>query len=55
MINLRIKKLPSVTPGLLQHDATVFSIGVAAEVRAFVDEALAFGVHHHAEHVAMTV
>src|SRR5262249_21625175 len=37
--------------GLLQHHATVFGVGVIAEVGAFVDEALAGGVDEYREGV----
>ena len=51
--HLRIEDLPREAARLLQHDAAVLRIGVVAEVRAFVDEALALGVDHDAERVAV--
>src|SRR5262245_3144622 len=52
---LRVEHLPGIASGLLQDGATIFSISVVAEIGAFVDEALAVGVHHQAEWITVAV
>ena len=53
MLDLGIEHVPREAARLLENDAPVLGIRVVAEVRAFVDEPLAFGVHHDAERIAV--
>src|SRR5262249_8428539 len=41
--------------GLLEHGAAIFGVGVVAEIGALVDEALAVGIDHEPERVAVPV
>src|SRR4029079_7119822 len=51
--NLLVEDLPGELTGLHEDDAAVFRIGVIAEVRAFVDEALPMGIDHDAPRVGV--
>src|SRR5262249_50724151 len=53
MLYLLIEDLPGELSRLLQHHATVFRIGVIAEIRPFVDEALAVRVDHDRERIGV--
>ena len=48
-----VEHLPCELPRLLQHRAAVLRVGVVAEVRALIDEALPVRVHHDAEGIAV--
>jgi hypothetical protein len=51
--DLGIEDLPREHAGLLQHHAPVFGVGVVAEIRPLIDEALTAGVHHDAPRIAV--
>ena len=53
VLHFLIENLPGELTGLLQHHATIFGVGIIAEIRAFVDEALAHGVDQNAERIGM--
>src|SRR5262245_49091899 len=53
MLHLAVEDLPGELAGLLQYHATVFGIGVVAEVRALVDEALAVGIDENGERIGV--
>ena len=55
MQHLRVEHLPGVAAGLREHGAAVFGVGVIAEIRALIDEALAVGVDHDAERIAVPI
>ena len=41
MLHLLVENLPGELARLLENDAAIFGVGVVAEIRALVDEALA--------------
>src|SRR5215208_1510077 len=53
MLHLLVENLPGELSRLLEDHAAVFRVGVIAEVRAFVDEALAGGVDHDGERIGV--
>src|SRR5262249_30071767 len=53
VLHLLVENLPGELAGLLEHDAAVFRVGVVAEVRALVDEALAGRIDQDGERVGM--
>ena len=52
-LHLAVEDLPGELPGLLQDHAAVLGVGVVAEIRALVDEALALGVDVYAPGIGM--
>ena len=53
VLHLLVEDLPGELPGLLQHHAAVFGIGVVAEIGALVDEALAVGIDQNRERIGV--
>ena len=51
--DFRVENLPRELARLAQDHRAVFRISEIAEVRAFIDEALAVGIDHHAERIGM--
>src|SRR6516225_7039717 len=53
MLHFLIEDLPGELSRLFQHHATVFRIGVIAEVSPFVDEALTVRIDHDRERIGV--
>src|SRR5260221_2299949 len=53
MLRLLLPDLPGELARLLQHHPAIFRVGVIAEIRAFIDEALARGIHQHGERIGI--